>query len=229
MSKIKPPENCEVEVTVFGPGYGECILIHVGSNQWVVMDSCVGKDKEPVALTYLKSIGCNPDQCVQYVIATHWHDDHVQGISKVLESAGNATFFISTALGHREFIAFLKAHERQPSRILNKGGSEMLASIKIAKSRNTHIKFAHENTIVAGWDKGVLEHGQTVEIRALSPAPLMVEDFLVKIGGNLSSLPGTTKKRITDRGKNDLSIASLLTVGSEPFFAWSRLGRKRQT
>ena len=194
MSKIEPPNNCEVEVTVFGPRYGECILIHVGSNQWIVMDSCIGQDKKPVALTYLNDIGCSPGKCVRSVIATHWHDDHVQRIAKVLESAESATFVISTALRGREFLGFLDAHERQPARILNKGGTEMLASFKVAKSRGTHIKFAHENVIIADWDKDALAHGQSVEIRALSPAPLIVENFLVRLGKNLNALPGTTKK-----------------------------------
>ena len=130
MSKIEPPNNCEVEVTVFGPGYGECILIHVGSNQWIVMDSCIGQNNEPVALTYLKDIGCNPGECVRFVIATHWHDDHVQGIAKVLESAESATFVISTALGRKEFLGLLDAHERLQTRIHYKGGTEMLASFK---------------------------------------------------------------------------------------------------
>ena len=209
------PNNCEIEVTVFGPGYGECILIHVGSDKWVVMDSCMGNDKEPVALTYLKKIGRDPADCVRSVIATHWHDDHVQGIAKVLEFSKCANFVISTALENDDFVAFLIAHESHPPQNFSMGGSEILKSLSIADSENRDIKFAHENTIIEEWDIGSLAHKQNVEIRALSPAHGMVRDFLCRVGEDLNALPGTRKKRITDRKKNDISIASLLTVGKD--------------
>ena len=223
-----PPNNCEIEVTVFGPGYGECILIHVGSDKWVVMDSCVGNDKEPVALTYLESIGRDPADCVRSVIATHWHDDHVQGIAKVLEFSKSANFVISTALSDPDFVAFLDAHESHPPHDFSMGGSEMLKSLNIAGSEDRIVKLAHEDMIIAEWDTGSLAHKQNVEIRALSPAHYMVRDFLYRVGKKLNALPGTRKKRITDSKKNDISIASLLTVGNDSVLLGADPGSKRE-
>ena len=83
--------------------------------------------------------------------------------------------------------------------------------------------------IIADWDKDTLKHGQIVELRALSPAPLVVENFLVKLRGNLNTLLRTTKKRITDSKINDLSIASLLTVGNEACLLGADLEEKGQS
>ena len=50
------PKEEEIEVSIIGPGYGECILLHVGHNDWVVVDSCINpKTKKPAALEYLKT------------------------------------------------------------------------------------------------------------------------------------------------------------------------------
>ncbi|HAS16681.1 MAG: hypothetical protein A2035_06355 [Nitrospirae bacterium GWA2_42_11] len=79
---ILPPKSDQIEVTLIGPGYGETILIHLGNNKWVVVDSCIdSRTSEPAALSYLQSIGINPETSVVLIIATHWHDDHVRGSS----------------------------------------------------------------------------------------------------------------------------------------------------
>ena len=63
------PESDEIEVNIFGPGYGECVLIHIGNGKWVVVDSCVDRDSQPAALTYLRSIGSDPSEAVCLIIA----------------------------------------------------------------------------------------------------------------------------------------------------------------
>jgi len=35
-----PVKQDEIEVSVFGPGYGESILVHLGAGKWVIVDSC---------------------------------------------------------------------------------------------------------------------------------------------------------------------------------------------
>ena len=51
------PKPNEIEVTVFGPGYGECIVIHIGSGKWAIIDSCLDDAFEPASLSYLRSLG----------------------------------------------------------------------------------------------------------------------------------------------------------------------------
>lgn len=55
------PESDEIEVSLFGPGYGECVLLHVGFNNWFIVDSCVDPlTKDPIPLAYLDAINVNP-------------------------------------------------------------------------------------------------------------------------------------------------------------------------
>lgn len=38
-----PPNKEETEITVIGTGggYGECIILKIGKNDWIVVDSCI--------------------------------------------------------------------------------------------------------------------------------------------------------------------------------------------
>jgi len=55
------------------------------------------KTGEAIALKYLKAIGVDIALSVKMVVATHWHDDHIRGLSKVLREARNAIFVDSAA------------------------------------------------------------------------------------------------------------------------------------
>src|SRR5262245_58961005 len=57
-SKHTPPASDEVEISLFGPGIGECSVVHLGGGQWMVVDSCIDRStRRPVALEYLAEIG----------------------------------------------------------------------------------------------------------------------------------------------------------------------------
>ena len=43
------PRRDEVEVTLFGPGYGESVVVHAGVDDWLVVDSCLDADGETAA------------------------------------------------------------------------------------------------------------------------------------------------------------------------------------
>ena len=101
----KPPAD-RVEVSVFGPGFGECIVVHLGDDQWMIVDSCIGKGhREPAALEYLDAIGVKVETAVKLIVATHWHDDHVRGMARILERASDAKFWGASALRSDEFLA----------------------------------------------------------------------------------------------------------------------------
>jgi glyoxylase-like metal-dependent hydrolase (beta-lactamase superfamily II) len=71
-----PPRADELEVSIFGPGYGECILVHLGRGQWMIVDSCRDqRNRRQPAIKYLERIGCDPSEVVRVVVATHWHND----------------------------------------------------------------------------------------------------------------------------------------------------------
>jgi len=97
-------------VSVFGPGFGECIALHLGGGNWAIIDSCLdATSKQPASLHYLTSIGANPATSIQLVVATHWHDDHMDGISKVFQTAVGAIFACTGAVQQAAFNEVLAA------------------------------------------------------------------------------------------------------------------------
>ena len=64
------PEDDEIEITLLGPGRGECCVLHVGGGEWLVIDSCVTQTGHPAALFYLESLGVSPT-AVRWIVATH--------------------------------------------------------------------------------------------------------------------------------------------------------------
>jgi beta-lactamase superfamily II metal-dependent hydrolase len=92
MTPIAPKPD-ELEISLFGPGIGECIVLHLGMGDWIVVDSCLdGPEGNSIAETYLKSIGVDLSSQLKLILATHWHDDHVRGLGSLLEKARSAVF-----------------------------------------------------------------------------------------------------------------------------------------
>jgi len=137
------PAPDEVEFSAFGPGYGECLLIHVGGGEWVVVDSCVGGDRPPYlpVLTYLERLGVDAAEAVKLVVATHWHDDHVRGMGELVRACRGAVFALSDALKPDEVQGLLglppSPAERFPS-----GLEELTRAWTAVKGRRAHGKWA---------------------------------------------------------------------------------------
>jgi beta-lactamase superfamily II metal-dependent hydrolase len=129
------PDNDEIEVSIFGPGYGECVLLHVGSNNWFIIDSCIDPlSKDPIALSYLEAINVNPATSVRQVIATHWHDDHIRGLGKTFNACKSAEFVCSSALRSNEFMTLIDAYNTR-SMTESAGSNEMGEVISELKER----------------------------------------------------------------------------------------------
>jgi beta-lactamase superfamily II metal-dependent hydrolase len=97
-----PPAVDQLEITAFGPGVGECILVHCGNNNWICLDCATDKGRT-WPLSYLSEFGFAPADCVRLIVATHWHRDHVQGISNLVETCVRAKFVCSSAWRADEF------------------------------------------------------------------------------------------------------------------------------
>lgn len=83
-----PPTSDELEVSVFGPGVGESIVVHLGHGDWMVVDSCLNpRTRRPAALEYLETLDVDVGSAVRLLVLTHWHDDHVRGAGQILEQA----------------------------------------------------------------------------------------------------------------------------------------------
>ena len=101
-----PPVDDELEVSVFGPGVGESVVVHLGHGEWMVVDSCLNpKTRAPAALEYLDGLGVDVGSALKLLVVTHWHDDHVRGAAKILQRAEDARIACS-AKAHGETLEF---------------------------------------------------------------------------------------------------------------------------
>ena len=93
------PAIDQVELNLFGPGYGESVLVHLGANRWLIVDSCIEVTSgKPAALEYLDRLGVDASTRVLYLVATHWHDDHVGGFAALVERCKQARVHFTSAM-----------------------------------------------------------------------------------------------------------------------------------
>lgn len=130
------PGDKDVEVHLFGPGYGESVLVHLGFNEWLIVDSCVARGSRVAAPTaYLESIGIDPSTAVKVIVASHWHDDHVRGLSEVVRKCKSAEFWCSSALLEREFLVLMTAVTKRPMTRAGSGVDEFRDVIEELRAR----------------------------------------------------------------------------------------------
>lgn len=173
----EPPGQDEVEVALFGPGKGECVVVHLGEHEWLVVDSCLdhGSPRRPAASAYLDSIGV-PPAAIKLVVASHWHDDHVGGLATLVRQATNAKVVCSAAFEPDEFLQVVSAADLRPMVKGTSGVHEfcvVLDQLAEAGSPPTY----------AAADRVIHRRGgaQPCEVSCLSPSDASVRDALVQL------------------------------------------------
>ena len=157
------PAADEIEVTVFGPGFGEAIAVHVGDGLWFLVDSCLEPEsKQPASHHYLQRLGVGSNQ-VKAIVASHWHDDHVRGISRLADLYPEADFLMSSALNNAEAMAFLSAHNDAAAPGLTRGANELY---KVLKKRENVFNVQQRSSILE-----LAANGRNIRVSALSPVP----------------------------------------------------------
>ena len=210
------PGSEELEVSVFGPGFGECILLHLGDGNWAVIDSCLdATSKQPAALHYLTGFGANPATSIQLVVATHWHDDHMDGISKVFQKATNAVFACTGAVMQADFNEVLAAWTG--TRFLPGGsGVDELQSILVelrkrrTDSRCVAPKFASVDRPL--WPSACKPNLLGMSIKCLSPSDAAVLATISRLKG---VVPASSKirRRLPNLLENDTSVVLSVEAG----------------
>lgn len=183
-------QTAGLEVLLFGPGYGECVLVHLGAGQWMIVDSCLSQRRQQPALEYLSSIGATPDTDVRLVVATHWHDDHVAGLGRVVETCANADFVCSTAMQTEEFLSLVSAGTRAPEH--RSGVAEFARVIDLLGVRG------FESPRWAMADRRLLSRAEDppCEVWALSPSDEAFNRSLAEFGGLLEEQRGPVRRRV---------------------------------
>jgi hypothetical protein len=107
--RFETPDIDELEVSIFGPGRGECVVIHVPSGPWLIVDSFAVRSPTgdvPVAVEYLRRLKVSD---VAGFFITHWHDDHTRGAADIIRAfpASLKRVGLPSAIGERELASFV--------------------------------------------------------------------------------------------------------------------------
>ena len=204
LSEPAPPSPDEIEVSLIGPGYGESVLVHLGNGDWMIVDSCVGEDRTPVALGYLHRLGVDPAEAVKMIVATHWHDDHIRGMSELVELCPSARFCCAWALGSKEFLSATAGLAR-------KDFSEVGYGIREVHSVFSRLGSRESRPVWAGPNRRVFRSGSS-EVWSLSPGDDLFERFLRSVEGWVSS-DNQTAKRSPSPSPNHLSVVLWVRCG----------------
>ncbi len=171
---LDAPSPDELEISLFGPGYGESIAVHMGGGRWMIVDACIdSKTGRPAVLDYLEQIGVDYTENVVVVLATHWDDDHIRGLGEVVERCTKARFAFSSAFRSIDFLTLVESGDLGTRR-LSSGPREFARTLSVLKARKAAgddlggaPRIITENTII--------DRSQSCEVRALSPSSAAVE------------------------------------------------------
>ena len=186
------PATDELELVVFGRGFGECILVHVGDRKWVVVDSFCDQHDRPIAEIYLA--GLDGEHSVEAIVITHWDDDHAKGASKLIERFEPKEVWIPAILRDREAFEFAYAHtEAESTRKIPLG---LRAFVNVA---NALEEPGREDVVKFSMPGRTVMDGSPTLIRVLSPHDAIVKRGFQALG--ITQCPGL--KEISSPKPND--------------------------
>lgn len=196
----KPPKTDEYEVSIFGRGYGESIVLSCGNREFIVIDSFINPDSgRPIALDYLDCMNI-PYEKIKMVIITHWHDDHIKGISEIVKAAGkDVCMVLNPIIKDKDFLNVIL---RAISESENNGVSEFRKVWECIEGHEIEIKFS-----IA--DKRIFsdEENDSAELYGLAPQDSEILDYIKSfITRNESNLNISSYYQ----SDNDLSLVLLL-------------------
>jgi beta-lactamase superfamily II metal-dependent hydrolase len=221
---MTPPTTKQVEVSIFGPGYGESLVIHIGGGKWVIVDSCIHPEllDTPTPLHYLNQLGVDTANDVILVVATHWHDDHVRGLAKIIETCKSAKFVCSAALLSENFFTIMELYAGSGFSG-SSGISEINRVFEILEQSNRSACKAATGRVVYRQRGG--KDRFDCEIHALSPSDKAVEHSLKVIAQQISELG--LKRKITPLKENEIAVVLWLKIGRDSLILGSDLEEGR--
>lgn len=202
---ITQPNDEVAEVTLIGGphGYGESVVIHIGNGEWAIVDSCIDPyTKESLPLSYLLKMGVDVKNRLKYIICTHWHKDHIDGISKLLESCSSDAIFALSCAEDRKTMVYEYASNFDytgRSKVLE----ELTKTFKIASERKIKVKRVEQ-------DKLIFKKGN-VQCFALSPSEFEIRKF----EKNIASAMNRFNKVVTEISKREQEPSRIVEEASD--------------
>jgi beta-lactamase superfamily II metal-dependent hydrolase len=209
------PQSDIAEITLIGTGggYGESIIIHLGDSNWAVIDSCRDPfSRKSLPLAYLEQLGVDVANDVKLILCTHWHDDHLLGLSELLKACESAVFCWGEATDRTKFLQFVELdHQKLNKESSNSSTLEFGNCLRIISDRSggSNRKLAKADTIIFGKN---LFNSIRCEIIALSPSDQSILNFHKEISTLIDNY-GAQNKKIMKATPNSKSIALFLKLG----------------
>ena len=193
----RAPAEEEFELTLLGPGYGESIAMHLGYGEWAIVDSFLESDGVPAALQYLENIGVCPAEAVVLIVSTHWHDDHIRGIARLVELCPTAKFCCASALCTKEFLTVIGSLEGNHFSASGSGLRELYGVFSLLGERN--------QTPIHALANRLLIRRPHCEVWSLSPSDRVFQTFLRTVG-ELAPREGGNKTRLPNLSPNETAV-----------------------
>lgn len=132
----------------------------------MIIDSCIHiNSNKPAALLYLDSLGVD-DNAIKFIVATHWHDDHIRGLSDLIEKYSEAQFCCSMAMSTDEFIANVETFGARDINTVTSGVREIYRALRLIRGKGPKRAIANRSLfVVDGENSG---HGRRYEVSAYS-------------------------------------------------------------
>ena len=204
--------DSSLEISLFGPGYGESIVAKLADDFWLIVDSCKAKcSKIAEPLRYLRDEkGVDVGQDVRMVVVSHWHDDHTRGISQVVEACSNARVVLPNTLrgkNAKEFLTVVSALSLD-GQMESSGVSELYNVLIALEGRTSTLKtpiYASQNR-----DLPLPDGFSEIGIRSLSPGDYAQLCSTFELGNYIRNT--SPKRRLPSISPNEASIALQIQV-----------------
>ena len=212
MSLEDYPDDDQIEVSIFGGGnsYGESILIHATNHFWVIIDSTINPDSQsPLALEYLSSISANYKSLIKIAVATHWHDDHIRGLSQIISNSQNCNFLVvSEALNTDNFLALTEHDDLIKS--FNSGIKEFRSILSHISKPGNALRLRKAISDRPHFDDIV--KSISIRISTLSPSDIEVDKAIKFFAEQLIELTNDPNFVLKKQNENDHSVVTLITI-----------------
>ena len=215
---LTAPADDEVEITLIGgtAGYGESVLVHIGAGKWVVIDSCVNAvTGECSPLAYLKDLyGEEIGEHIGYVVCSHWHDDHIKGLSEIVENCTSRTkFAVSCSDDRQKWVYEMLSDYNYEGRSTKL--KELTNTYKEANKKGIEILKLKQNERVFN------ENG--VEGFALSPSQSVINELDKEVADAMRRYHKVLNQLLKLKTINTATIDDAMTLQDETFKAFENI------
>lgn len=211
ISGEKPAKNVS-EVSLFGPGIGECLAIHLGDNKWFIIDSCrCPLTDKPVAIKYLEDLGVQASTQVEGILITHWHKDHIDGAFDLINECSTAQIYFSAALLEKEAIQLGKLYKKDPFANTDKEIREFGEIIEYLRGRR---EASRAHTVRANFTLCQRNTPLKIRLLALSPSSQAVTQSIANITGRIPSVGGSRNRHVVRQSENFNAVVLYFEFGS---------------